>query len=84
MPLAIVWSNRSRKDLKSLEKQVAKRIFEKIISFNAQDLLFLEKVAGQVFFKYRVGSYRIFFEKAPDGTLIVLTVLHRKNAYKNL
>ena len=82
MPFAIIWTDRAKKDLKKLEKPLAKRIFEKISSFNEKDLLLLEKVKDQEFFKYRVGSYRVFIEKGPQGTIFVLTVKHRKNAYK--
>ncbi len=82
MPYNIVWTENSKKDLKKLEKTLSQRIFEKIIFCNEKDLLFLEKLKNQMIYKFRVGDYRIFFEKGPHNSLFVLTIRHRKNAYK--
>ena len=84
MPFDLVWTDQVKKDLKRLEKQLAKRIYEKVCWANQNNVLYLEKIAGSSDLKYRVGSYRIFFEKLSGNTLFVLTVLHRGIAYKRI
>lgn len=85
MPFEVIWAKRAKKDLKLLGKPNAERIFNKIDGLGKQQAVFLEKVAGKDFFKFRVGSYRVFIEKFPaTNRLIVLHIRHRRNAYKNI
>ena len=84
MPFQLIWMEEVRKDLKSLEKTVAERIYKKIVWANENNSLFLEKVEGTDYLKYRVGSYRTFFEKGPENALFALTVKHRSVAYKRI
>lgn len=81
----IIWTERSKKDLQKLEKDVSRRIFFKVLEANEKELLFLEAVKGEEFYKYRVGKYRLFISKLESQhTLSVITVRHRRDAYKNL
>ncbi len=85
MPFEIIWADRARKDLKALDRQTAKRVFERVCGLADTERLFLEKVKGQTFYKFRVGNYRVFIDKYPlKNTLAVLMARHRKKAYKNL
>jgi len=84
MPFDIIWTAQVKKDLKKLEKQLAKRIYGKVCWANQNNVLYLEKVEASKDLKYRVGSYRVFFEKLPGNTLFVLTVKHRSTAYKRI
>ncbi|MFH1239925.1 MAG: type II toxin-antitoxin system RelE/ParE family toxin [Candidatus Diapherotrites archaeon] len=84
MKLFVVWTNRAKKDLKNLEKSIAKRIYLKTDDLS-EGKIQLQKVQGHDFYKFRVGHYRIFVTKlASHDTLLILTIKHRKNAYKNL
>jgi len=81
----VIWTERAKKDLGSLEKDLAKRIFLKIEWLGSADFLFLEKVKGKEFFKYRVGKYRVFIDKLTEKQILfILAVRHRKKAYKSL
>ncbi|MDO8625587.1 MAG: type II toxin-antitoxin system RelE/ParE family toxin [Candidatus Diapherotrites archaeon] len=82
MPFDIVWTDQIKKDFKRFDKHLAKRIYEKVRWANQNDVLRLEKVEASDDYKYRVGSYRVFFEKLPGNVLFALTVLHRSIAYK--
>ncbi len=85
MPFEIIWTNKAKKDLKLIDAHIADRIIGRIDEIVKEETVFLEKVKGQDFYKYRVGSYRVFIEKLPaTRKLIILHVRHRKNAYKNL
>jgi mRNA-degrading endonuclease RelE of RelBE toxin-antitoxin system len=85
MPWTLIWTAEAKKDLEKLEKQEAKRVYNKVIYAHEAGLLLLEKVKNQAFFKYRIGKYRVFIEKnASQQALFVFAIQHRKNAYKNL
>lgn len=84
MAFELVWTEQAQKELKKLETVLAKRIFEKIVWANESNVLFLEKVQASSLVKYRVGSYRVFFEKGPETTLFVLSVQHRSKAYQRI
>ena len=85
MSFEIIWSNRAKKDLKNLDKKIARRIVNKIETLREKENVFLEKVKDKDFYKYRVGQYRVFIDKFPvTKKLGVLHIRHRKNAYKNI
>ena len=85
MTFQVIWTNRSKKDLKLIDKQTALRIIQKINEFEKQDTVFLEKVKGTKFQKVRVGHYRILIEKFPaTKKLFILKAEHRKKFYKNI
>jgi len=85
MPWNIIWTEKAKKDLEKLDKNTAKRIYEKIIYANTTGLLFLEKVEKiENIFKYRVGNYRVLITKINLETISVLAIRHRKNVYKNI
>ena len=85
MAFEVIWTNRSKKDLKLLDRQTALRIIEKVDMFSGQDSVFLEKVKGTEYFKSRVGRYRVLVKKFPASKkLFVLKVRHRKKFYKGL
>ncbi len=84
MPFELVWTEHAKKDLNKLETVWAKRIFEKVVWANENNVLFLEKMQASSLVKYRVGSYRVFFERGSENTLFVLTILHRSKAYQRI
>ena len=85
MPFEIIWTSRARKDLKLIDKPIAERIFNKVQELEIKEAVFLEKVSGKDFFKFRVGKYRVFIDKFPaTKKLVILHVIHRKKAYKNI
>lgn len=84
MKLSVVWTNRAKKDFKSLEKSIAKRIYRKTEDLSKGKIA-LQKVKGHDFYKFRAGQYRIFAVRlSSKNTLLILTIKHRKKAYKNL
>jgi len=84
MELLIVWTNRAKKDIKRLEKSVAKRIYSKTEELS-KGKVSLHRVKGHDFYKFRVGHYRVFVTKLKSKNIfVILTIKHRKNAYKNL
>ncbi len=81
----IIWTEKARKDLKKMERKIAQRIYIKIMQANENDALFLEQLEKQELFKYMIGDYRALINKlAAQQTLAIITIKHRKDAYKNL
>jgi mRNA interferase RelE/StbE len=77
------------KDMKRLEKSVAKRILSKLEFFVKQEnpISFAKKLTdirlGE--YRFRIGSYRVIFDVRNDTTitiLIVLKVKHRREVYE--
>ena len=85
MPFEIVWTDRAKKDLHSLEKEISARVIKKIQELSEQEKPFLEKLAGLDYYKARVSEHRTIFKMFPAARkLFVMRVRHRRNAYKNL
>ncbi|MDP4007960.1 MAG: type II toxin-antitoxin system RelE/ParE family toxin [Candidatus Peregrinibacteria bacterium] len=87
----LIFTERSVKDLKNLEKQVAKRIVDKLGFFTEQTdpLSFADKLKNPKFgtYKFRIGTYRAIFDIDKDSNvtiLLVLTIKHRKEVYKDI
>lgn len=88
MSLVLRWSTISLDDLDKLRPELAIRIAKKVAWFaeQADPFYFAEPVEGRFEgqFRFRVGDYRIFFErdKGKLRVLLVLRVKHRGEAYR--
>ncbi len=82
MSFVVIWSEQALKELSKLDKSLADRIVTKIEYANAIGTLHLEKVKGKTVYKYRVGTYRVFFDRSLHDTAEVIHIEHRKKAYK--
>lgn len=87
----IEYSEDAVHDLRHFDRTIAFRIQKKIRYFASQEnpLRYCEPVIGfQNLYKWRVGKWRIFFEKKPKSNeltlLWILQVEKRDKAYKNL
>lgn len=85
----VVFTKKSRKDLKSIEFKVAQRIIKKIYHYSQQKnpLEFAKKLNGNLLgeYRFRVGSYRVIFDVDIEGKikiLLILAVKHRREIYK--
>ena len=83
MSYELIWSPRSKKMLRKLDKSLIIRITQKMEEVAISPYGFLEKVEGEEGYKIRVGDYRVFIDLNKDKHAIdVLTVRHRRHAYK--
>jgi len=87
----VIYTKNARKDLKSLEPQLAKRIISKVFYFSKQKnlLKFAKKLQGTMMgdYRFRIGEYRIVFDVDKDRNikiLLILAIKHRREIYKNL
>lgn len=83
MAYSIIWSPRSKEDLKELETELVRRIIRKTIELELAPYHFVEKMTDVNCWKMRVGDYRVLLDISEERKEIqVLKVGHRKNIYK--
>ncbi len=71
--------------LKKSEKELAKRIWNKLISSKEAPHHFFERLKGRKDYRLRVGDCRVIADIDEEKMAIRVTHIgHRKNIYKNL
>tara|TARA_Y100000310_G_C20700019_1_gene828875 strand:- start:74 stop:322 length:249 start_codon:yes stop_codon:yes gene_type:complete len=71
------------KFLEKQEKQIAKRIWDKVQSTKENPYHYFEKLVGRLDFRLRVGDYRVLADIDQSSNTIQVTVIgHRKDIYK--
>lgn len=88
MKYKIQLTKKSKKDLLSLEKNIQKKIINKLRFYlvNNQPLRYAKKLkdARLGIYRFRIGDYRAIFDIDDQGCitiLIILRIKHRKEAY---
>jgi mRNA interferase RelE/StbE len=91
MTYKVLYAKNAVKQLKKLPKFVAKSVVDKVKFYSLQKnpLKFAKKLNHPAFgeYRYRVGDYRVVFDVDSKGkvtVLLILTVKHMKDSYKDL
>jgi len=80
---SIIFDEEAIEFLEKLEKNVARRIYNKIIETEEIPHRFFERLAGRMDYKLRIGDYRAIAEIDNEKKIIQITLIgHRKNVYK--
>ena len=84
MAFEIVFSEKASKEFKKLDKQLQKRIGEKLLEYAASENLSEAKKLtnsnlGQ--WRYRIGDYRVIFDLS-GKEIQVLKIAHRSEVYE--
>lgn len=78
----IIFSERSVKQLKKLEKNIQKRIIATLERIRIRPESYVTKLVGDSGYKLRVGDYRVIMDIERVKLLIlVIKIGHRKNIY---
>lgn len=84
----VIYTEKAKEDLQSIERQIAQRILKKITFFATQKnpLYFAKplKNMGQERYRFRIGDYRAIFRIDQHGTmqfLMILRIKYRKDIY---
>ena len=85
---AIIFTDDAKKELRKLEKQTIKRIFEKtkkLISARL-DNLNIKKLKSKIsLYRLRAGDYRVIYCIKREKVIVyIVAVGHRKNIYNSL
>lgn len=83
MKFQIIWSESAAKELKKLDRTVARRIYKKVSQLCDNPYNFdVTKMVGDPYFRLRVGDYRVVFDIQNDALrILVLKVGPRKKIY---
>jgi mRNA interferase RelE/StbE len=84
MAFEINFSNQAAKELKKLDKQIQKRIIDKLAQYaKSENLKEAKKLTSPALgqWRYRIGDYRIIFDLM-GKEVQVLKVAHRSEVYE--
>ncbi len=84
MPFEIIWSVSALKELKKLDRSIAKRIFDSVSKLANNPHRYVRRIVNSPYYRLRVGDYRVIIDiKENQLRILVLKVGHRKNIYKS-
>ena len=81
MSLTVTWATSAQRDLRRLDKAIAKSVVATVDNFAQTGSGDVRKISGTNEWRLRDGVYRIRFIYL-DGDLQVLRVRHRREAYR--
>ncbi len=85
MKYAIVWTDKSRKNLEKIPKKTAARIIERVDDIRDDPFPHIDRLAGSPWYKCRVGKYRVILDVKRNALIIfVIKVGPRRVVYRNL
>lgn len=83
----VIWDKKAVEDLSKIDKEDAKLILNKVENYLAIDPVRLGKpLKGRlkVFYRYRVGNYRVIYSvEKKEITIIVIRIGKRDKVYDN-
>ena len=82
MAFEIIWSDRAIRQLKKLDRSIARRIFDKVGELGENPHRFVQKLVNSPYYRLRVGDYRVILDIQGDVLrVLVLKVGHRESIY---
>jgi mRNA interferase RelE/StbE len=83
MEYKIVWSIPAARQVKSLDRSIAKRIYEKVDALSENPERYVEKLVRYPYYRLRIGDYRVILDiKHESVRILILKVGHRSNVYE--
>jgi len=83
MPFEIIWSNSAIKELKKIDRLIAKRIYDAVGKLREDPYRNIKKLTNSNYFRLRVGDYRVIMDINENQLrILVIKVGHRKTIYK--
>ncbi len=83
MAFEIIWSDLAIRQLRKLERTVARRIFDKVGELSENPHRFVQKLVNSPYYRLRVGDYRVILDIQGDLLrILVLKVGHRESIYE--
>lgn len=82
MAFEIIWSEPAIRQLKKLDRSVARRIFDRVGELTENPHRFVRKLVNSPYYRLRIGDYRVILD-IQEATLriLVLKVGHRSSIY---
>ena len=81
----VVFDKEAIEFLEKCEKNLAKRIWNKIMSPKRDPYHFFSKLVNRDDYRLRVGDYRVIADiKKNERRIEITLIVHRKNIYQNI
>lgn len=82
MTFQIIWSDSAIKELRKLDRSVARRIYDTVTRLSGEPYRWVIRIVNSPYYRLRVGDYRVILD-IEEGALriLVIKVGHRKNVY---
>lgn len=82
MPFEIIWSDSAARQLRKLDRQVARRIFDRVGELAHEPFQKVRRLVGQPYYRLRVGDYRVIVGvREEELQVLVLKVGKRDSVY---
>jgi mRNA interferase RelE/StbE len=83
MGYEIVWSISAAKQMKKLDRSIAKRIYEKVDLLHQNPERYVEGLVNSPYYRLRVGDFRLILDiQSQKLNVLILKVGHRNNIYQ--
>ena len=83
MEYEIIWSIKAARQMRSLDRSVAKRIYEKVDQLHQNPERYIEKLVRYPYYRLRVGDYRVILDIRHESVrILIMKVGHRSNVYE--
>ena len=76
------WTNQAKGELRKIERQQAMNILLELTRYGATGQGDVKRLKDSDQYRLRVGDYRVRFLALENGTLRIVHVRHRKDAYR--
>ncbi len=81
----VIFDPKAIEFLEKSEKELAKRIWDKIMSTKENPHHFFERLSGRIDYKLRIGDYRVIADLNDNKKRIDISFIgHRKNVYQDI
>jgi mRNA-degrading endonuclease RelE of RelBE toxin-antitoxin system len=77
-----VWTDHAKADLRQVDREQALQILHSLTRYGHGGEGDVKRLKGSSDFRLRAGDYRVRFEIQADGSLRILQVKHRREAYR--
>jgi len=82
MTYDVIWTDPAERQLRKLDRSVARRIYEKVGELADDPFRSVRRLVGAPLFRLRVGSYRVLLDiQSNQLRILVLQVGPRKSVY---
>ena len=83
MSFKVIWSPKSDKQIRRIEKKTRKRIYDKVASIRNNPYVFTKRLFGINLYSLRVGDYKVIMNiRKQIMTIFVVKVCYRKEVYE--
>jgi len=82
MVFEIIWSDSATRQLKKLDRTIARRIFDKVGELEENPHRSVQRLVNSPYYRLRVGDYRVILDIQESLLrILVLKVGHRESIY---